>query len=44
MIRRRPPAQIAERRCGVGNAEELGDAVLDEALNRLSACLIPFVI
>ena len=31
---RRRPAQIADRRLGVGNAKEFGDAVRDETLDR----------
>jgi hypothetical protein len=34
MILGRLPAQIADRRFGIGNAEELGDAVSDEPLDR----------
>jgi hypothetical protein len=33
MILWRPPAQIADRRLGIRNAEELGDAVTNEALH-----------
>jgi hypothetical protein len=34
MILWRLPAQSADRRFGIGNAEELGDTVRDEALDR----------
>ena len=34
MLNRRHPPQTADGRCGVRNAEKLGDAVFDEALDR----------
>jgi hypothetical protein len=38
MILGRPPAQIPDRRLGIGNAEEFVDAVRDETLDRSFFC------